>query len=99
MGLDILVNVLPKQVRRVFALIVDLGVLYVSFMMCQGGWKLTKSQLAWHAPASGISYSWLYVVIVISQVMMIIFCASKIYYHVMSLIKNEDYPKKEDTAV
>ena len=100
MGLDILVNVLPKQVRRLLALIVDLGVLYVSFMMCKGGWKLTKSQLNWHAPASGLSYSWLYVVIVISQVMMIIFCGTKIYYHVKSLIKNDDYPKKEEgTAV
>ena len=100
MGLDILVNVLPKQVRRILALVVDFGVLYVSVMMCKGGWKLTKSQMNWYAPASGISYSWLYGVIVISQAMMIIFCATKIYYHVMSLVKNEDYPKKkEDAAV
>ena len=100
MGLDILVNVLPKQVRRVLAIVVDFGILYVSWLMFQGGMTLTKSQLTWHAPASGISYSWLYVVIVISQALMLIFCVTKIFYHVVSLIKNEDYPKKkEDAAV
>lgn len=98
MGLDILVNVLPRQVARFVAIVVDCLVLYITYLIGIGSWQLTMSMKSWTAPASGLSYSWKFIIVVFSMVLTAIFAVSKLYWHVMSLIKNEDLPAKAGTA-
>lgn len=96
MGLDILVKALPKQVARVIAILVDCMVLYITYLIGFGGLQLTISMRNWFAPASGLSYSWKFCIVVISMALMLIFALIKLYWHIVSLIKNEDLPAKPE---
>ncbi len=94
MGLDILVKVLPKQLARLCQVIVDLIVLYIAWLIGSGGYQLTVSNMAWKAPATGLSYAWKFGITVVSASLIGIFALTKLYAHITSLIKNED-PVKE----
>ncbi len=99
MGLDILVKAVPKQVARVIAIIVDLITMYLVYLIGTGGYELAKAQAAWKTPATGLSWAWVFAVIAISMGCTMIFAVDKLVWHVISLVKNEDFPRKEEKAV
>lgn len=90
MGLDILVKALPKQVARFFQVVVDLVVLYIAYLIGFGGYQLTMSNMAWKAPATGLSYAWKFGITVVSACLIAVFAFTKLYWHVMGLCKNKD---------
>lgn len=96
MGLDILVKALPKQVARLIAVIVDCMVLYVTYLIGYGSLELTVQMHGWTTPAAGISFSWKFGIVVFSMALMAIFALIKLYWHIVSLIKNKDLPAKPE---
>ncbi len=98
MGLDILVKKLPKQVARFVAVIVDVLVIFLTILIFLGGLQLTVSMHGWTAPASGLSYSWKFCIVIFSMALMLIFAFNNLFWHVASLIKNEDLPVNPKAA-
>lgn len=90
MGLDILVKKLPPRGERIMKIVVDLMALFCILLMGQGGYSLMIKMKNWTAPASGLSYSFLYAVVPLSMLVFLILNIFKLYCHVMSLIKGSE---------
>jgi TRAP-type C4-dicarboxylate transport system, small permease component len=90
MGMDVLVKKFPPQLARFIAILVDVIIIFLTYLIGRGGLQLTLSMRAWTAPASGLSYSWKFAIVVFSMVLMLIFALDKLFWHVLSLIKNQD---------
>jgi len=98
MGLDILVKVLPKQVARICQVVVDCLVLYIAWLIGFGGYQLTASNMAWKAPATGLSYAWKFGITVAAAALIMIFAVTKLYWHILSIIKNKDLIETKKTG-
>jgi TRAP-type transport system small permease protein len=72
LGVDILVRRLPLSLRRIVYVISNGIVLYTLYLLGQGSWKMTMLSGDTHAPATGLPFSFVYVVGVITSVCMAI---------------------------
>ncbi|KIL35818.1 C4-dicarboxylate ABC transporter permease [Cohnella kolymensis] len=72
LGVDILVRRLPLTLRRIVYVISNGIVLYTLYLLGQGSWKMTILSGDTHAPATGLPFSFVYVVGVITSACMAI---------------------------
>lgn len=77
LGVDIVVNALPKGLQKVAFLISNAIVLYLLWLILEGSWKMTLLNMNSTGPATGMPLSFLYGIGVLSSIwMMIIIIAS-----------------------
>lgn len=70
LGVDMLVKRLPLHLRR-FTYVVSNGlVIYTLYLLCDGSWKLMLLSVDTKAPATGLPFSFIYAVGVITSVCM-----------------------------
>ncbi|MDN4524233.1 TRAP transporter small permease [Fictibacillus fluitans] len=60
LGVDLVVNLLPKTLKRIVFVISNLCVLFILWLLLDGSWKMTVLNMDSIAPATGISLSWVY---------------------------------------
>lgn len=60
LGVDLFINKLPSGLRKGVFVISQIICLYILWLVLEGSWKLTMSSLESFAPATGLSYAYLY---------------------------------------
>jgi TRAP-type C4-dicarboxylate transport system permease small subunit len=60
LGVDLVVNLLPKTLKRTMFVFSNLCVLFILWLLLDGSWKMTVLNMDSIAPATGISLSWVY---------------------------------------
>lgn len=85
LALDMLVNVLPRKIAGIIAVVADLLILFVLYMMIIGGYEITVSSWAWLSPASETRYGLIYLIVPICATIMFLQTVAKIIRHVKSL--------------
>lgn len=93
-GLDLVAKKLPPQPARAMAIFVDLATLYCVYLIGYGGYQIMIQTLAWRAPASGLPYAYVYLAVPLSMLLFLVLAVQKLYWHVMSLIRNRNLPEE-----
>lgn len=70
LALDIVVQNLSPQKRRLIALIGDILVLFCLMLIFKGGWTLMRDGLDWPAPASDVPYGYVYMIVPVCCLLM-----------------------------
>ncbi|MCL7749514.1 TRAP transporter small permease [Halalkalibacter alkaliphilus] len=77
--IDFLTKRLPTNLRRGVAILVNLIILYILWIILAGSWKLTILNMNMRAPVSGLPYSYLYGVGIVMSLGMAIVIIMNIY--------------------
>ena len=89
LGLDVLVKSLPPIASKVVILVSHILSFIALSMLTYGGFLLTDNTLksGWTAPASGIPYGFIYIIVPITGVCLVILAISKIITSFMDLLE------------
>ena len=79
LGVDIVVNALPKGLQKVVFLISNAIVLYLLWLVLDGSWKMTILNMNSTGPATGMPLSYLYGIGVISSIWMMLLIIASLY--------------------
>jgi len=95
----ILVEKLPPYMRRAASIVVELALLYIVWLMLEGGWKITAINTTSKAPALGVPMSVLYLSSVVAAIGMAIVILNRLYKLVFGQQDSEStVGSKEETA-
>ncbi|WHX42673.1 TRAP transporter small permease [Mesobacillus sp. AQ2] len=72
LGVDIVVNALPKKLQKLVFLISNAIVLYLLWLVLQGSWKMTILNMNSTGPATGMPLSYLYGIGIVSSIWMML---------------------------
>lgn len=75
----LLIERFPPAVRKLCAVVVELLMLYLSWLLFEGGWKMTQLNTANISPALGVPMSLLYASTIAASVGMAIVILSRLY--------------------
>ncbi|WP_243297767.1 TRAP transporter small permease [Bacillus litorisediminis] len=70
LGVDIIVNALPQKIKKIVFVISNLLVLYVLWLLLVGSWKMTVLNMNSYAPATGLPFSFLYGIGIVTSISM-----------------------------
>jgi len=92
LGLDVLVKSLPRKAGKIVVLLSHVLSLIAMSLLTYGGIFLTSNTLksGWTAPASGIHYGLIYLIVPITGVCLTILAISKIIISALDLIKSKE---------
>lgn len=79
LGVDIVVNPLPKKLQKVVFLISNAIVLYLLWLVLQGSWKMTILNMNSTGPATGMPLSYLYGIGIVSSIWMMILIIASLF--------------------
>ncbi len=79
LGVDIVVNALPKGLQKAAFLISNAVVLYLLWLVLQGSWKMTILNMNSTGPATGMPLSYLYGIGIVSSIWMMILIISSLF--------------------
>lgn len=79
LGVDIVVNALPKGLQKAAFLISNTVVLYLLWLVLQGSWKMTILNMNSTGPATGMPLSYLYGIGIVSSIWMMILIISSLF--------------------
>lgn len=92
LGLDILVNQMPRKGRLALAIATDIMIMFALWLVMVGGYQMTIDSWDWEAPATNIPFGWTYLVIPLSGAVMILQSLLKLYAHARALFGKEGEP-------
>jgi len=78
-GIDLISQRLSIGPKRIVGVIVHSVILITSIMILSGSWKMSMDSLESYAPATGVSYSYVYGIGIVMSVAMIIISTFNIY--------------------
>jgi TRAP-type C4-dicarboxylate transport system permease small subunit len=90
LGVDMLVKKMPYSMKKIIFVISNLAVMYCLWLVLEGSWKMTIVGAASHAPATGISMSFIYAIGVVSSVSMILIIMFNLYRALFKSVSEED---------
>lgn len=85
LGVDIVVNALPKKLRKVVFLISNGIILYILWIVVDGSWKMSVLNMNSTGPATGMPLSYLYGIGVLTGIWMMVLVAASVF----KALKNE----------
>jgi TRAP-type transport system small permease protein len=88
LGVDIVVNALPKRLQKVVFLISNAIVLYLLWLVLQGSWKMTILNMNSTGPATGMPLSYLYGIGIVSSIWMMILIISSLFKAIRGKAEN-----------
>lgn len=95
LGLDILVNSLPKKVSKFIAVLADLLVLYAIVLIFKGGYSIMMESWDWTSPAAAVPYAYVYLVVPISAAILFFQTIFKMFIHIKVIFtKDQQNPIK-----
>jgi TRAP-type transport system small permease protein len=99
LGVDILLKKLPLGAKRVVFIISNLIVLYVLWLLLDGSWKITISNLHSAAPATGLPLAYVYGIGIIVSIGMGIIVMFNIYRALFQLEELTRMKESEDEII
>jgi TRAP-type transport system small permease protein len=72
LGVDIVVNALPKTLQKIVFIISNAVVLYLLWLILEGSWKMTILNMNSTGPATGMPLSYLYGIGIVSSLWMMV---------------------------
>ena len=79
LGVDIVVNALPKGLQKVVFIISNAIVLYLLWLVLEGSWKMTLLNMNSTGPATGMPLSYMYGIGIVSSIWMMILIISSLF--------------------
>jgi len=79
LGVDFVVNALPKKLQKVVFLISNGFVLYLLWIVVDGSWKMSVLNMNSTGPATGMPLSYLYGIGVLSGIWMMLLIATSVF--------------------
>ncbi|HHV56395.1 MAG TPA: TRAP transporter small permease [Firmicutes bacterium] len=79
LGIDILLHSLPVKARQVLCVINDLIILAGAAILLVGGYRLTKENFNWPAPATNIPYGAVQVIVPVTALLMIFIVGHRVF--------------------
>jgi TRAP-type transport system small permease protein len=90
LGLDLVVQAVPKSVAKFINILGDLLVMVAVFMIIKGGYNLVMQNLSWLSPGASISYGFVYTIVPICGVILFLQTILKLVIDVKAVTKRED---------
>lgn len=87
LGLDILVNNIPRRLAQLVTVLADILVLLALYLLAKGGYMMTVDSWDWEAPATYIPFGYVYIVIPIAGVIMCLQTLLKMAGSIRAVIK------------
>ncbi|GEN36341.1 TRAP transporter small permease [Aneurinibacillus danicus] len=79
LGMDIVINFLPKAAKKAAFLLSNALVLYVLWLLLDGSWKMTVLNMNSTAPATGMPLSYLYGIGIVTSISMAVIILINLY--------------------
>lgn len=79
LGVDIVVNALPRKLQKVTFIISNAVVLYLLWLILEGSWKMTILNMNSTGPATGMPLSYLYGIGILSSIWMMILIIGSLF--------------------
>nr|WP_251025832.1 TRAP transporter small permease [Bacillus sp. ISL-47] len=79
LGVDIVVNALPKGLQKVVFIISNAIVLYLLWLVLEGSWKMTLLNMNSTGPATGMPLSYLYGIGIVSSIWMMVLIIASLF--------------------
>ncbi|RBP91480.1 TRAP-type C4-dicarboxylate transport system permease small subunit [Cytobacillus firmus] len=111
LGVDIVVNSLPKGLQKAAFLISNAVVLYLLWLVLEGSWKMTLLNMNSTGPATGMPLSYLYGIGIVSSIWMMILIIASLFKAIrgksesLTIIQSPDdvlsdnHPDQEDKII
>ena len=77
-GVDVFVNLLPKRLVYLTAVLVNASIIFFAFYMIFYGWEVTLMTHGQPSPAMGIPMSWIYASVPVMGFLLLIYCSLEI---------------------
>ncbi|WHH59367.1 TRAP transporter small permease [Petroclostridium sp. X23] len=90
LGLDVLINAVPKPVAKLIQIVADILVLYGIFLVIKGGYNIMMSSWDWKSPAIALPYAYVYMIVPISGTVFFLQAAFKLIKHIKFLFSKEE---------
>lgn len=91
LGLDTVVKRVPVPVRKIMLTVSILLMIYVSYLLMEGSWRMTVLNLNTRAPTTGLPLSFIYVSGIIAGGAMILILLAHLYRVLFSRVKPEEW--------
>lgn len=104
LGVDIVINALPRKAKKVVFMISNLLVLYVLWLLLNGSWKMTVLNMNSKAPATGTPLGLVYGIGIVTSVGMAVIVLTNMFRTLLvrngslSMISNSDEAIATGTA-
>jgi TRAP-type C4-dicarboxylate transport system permease small subunit len=107
LGVDMLIQRLPKNWRKLVFAIGNVGMLYVLYLVLDGSWNMTMRTLNSASPATGIPFAYLHGMVVVMSIGMAIILIVQLYraffeegaiYELTRKLESEEELKSEKAA-
>lgn len=85
LGVDIVVNALPKKLQKVVFVVSNGLILYILWIVVDGSWKMSVLNMNSTGPATGMPLSYLYGIGVLTGIWMMVLVATSVF----KALKNE----------
>lgn len=79
LGVDIVVNALPKKIQKIVFVISNAIVLYLLWIFLDGSWKMTLLNMNSTGPATGMPLSYLYGIGIVTSIWMMILIVVSVF--------------------
>lgn len=87
LGLDLVVNVVPRSVAKWMLILSDILVIFSLGILTWGGYVITKENWDWLSPAISLPYGYVNIIVPLTMGPMLILAVVKFLRHIRELIR------------